>query len=61
MKRQVVESAGLEWFAEIGIIIFVAVFALVFIRLVFMNKDAAEAMGRIPLDDESPSENEVAA
>jgi hypothetical protein len=58
------ESAGLEWFAELGIIIFMSVFILIGLRLVFMKKDEAEDMGRIPLDDAEEiemSDNEVAA
>lgn len=52
MKRQAMETAGLEWFAEVGIIIFFSVFVLVAIRLFFMKKESAEELGRIPLDDE---------
>lgn len=61
MKRQAMETAGLEWFAEVGIIIFFSVFVLVAIRLFFMKKESAEEMGRIPLDDdvENLSDDEV--
>ena len=57
------ETAGLEWFAEVGIIIFMSVFLLVFLRLALMKKETAENLGRIPLDDgdvTDSSENEVA-
>lgn len=63
MKRQAMEAAGLEWFAEVGIIIFFSVFVLVAIRLVFMKKETAEEIGRIPLDDDVDelNDNEVTA
>ncbi len=51
MRKEVIENAGLTAFAEIGLIIFVAVFLLIFLRAVFMKKDSVEHMGNLPLED----------
>lgn len=50
MKREVVEGAGLEIFAEIGIIIFMVVFVLVVARGFLMPKEKREAIALLPLD-----------
>ena len=51
MKREVVEAAGLEVFAEVGIIIFMVVFALVVARGFLMSKEKREAIASLPLDE----------
>jgi len=51
MIRDVMESAGLEGFAEIGLIIFVIAFLLVVLRVFFLNKEKADERSRLPLDD----------
>lgn len=51
MNRDVMQAAGLEVYAEIGIVIFVVAFALVLARVYLMKKSEANACGNIPLDD----------
>lgn len=48
MMRQAMESAGLELFAEIGLILFCAAFILVVIRLMLLPKERAESLAQIP-------------
>ncbi|TVR04497.1 MAG: hypothetical protein EA398_01965 [Deltaproteobacteria bacterium] len=51
MRRDVIAHSGLEAFAEVGIIIFFAVFLAILARAVFMTKDEAETMLHMPLED----------
>jgi hypothetical protein len=51
MNRDVMQSAGLEIYAEIGIILFVFAFVLVLARVVFMKNSEAQECGNIPLED----------
>lgn len=59
MKRELMESAGLEIYAEIGIVIFVVVFILIIIRVVLMKRRDAEEMGEIPLEDDISKDERV--
>ena len=62
MEREVIENSGMEHFAEIGLVIFVAVFILIILRAIFLDKDHSEKMGQMPLDDTDgvPSDDEPA-
>ncbi len=51
MRGDVMESANLAIFAEIGLILFILGFIFVIARLVLMTREDAESVGRIPLDD----------
>lgn len=51
MIRDVVENAGLEGFAEIGLILFLVAFLFVVLRIVFLSKEQAEEHSKLPLDD----------
>ncbi len=57
MGRDVIADSGMVGFAEVGLIIFISVFILIIIRAVFMNKDHAEHMEKLPLDDGQQSES----
>ena len=52
MIRDVVENAGLEGFAKIGLIMFLIAFLLVVIRVLLMDSEEAKAKANIPLDDD---------
>lgn len=56
MEREVIDNADLAHFAEIGLVIFVAVFVLIIVRVVFMKNDYSEKMKNIPLNDGDRSE-----
>lgn len=51
MRSDVMQGAGLEIFAEVGLIFFVLGFLFVVARLLLMKKEEADAHGQIPLDD----------
>lgn len=51
MNRDVMQGAGLEIYAEVGIIIFLIGFLLVLIRVAFMKKSEVEECGNLPLSD----------
>lgn len=53
MLQDVVENAGLEGFAEIGLILFLIAFVLVVIRIWLVDGDEAEEHANIPFDEES--------
>ncbi len=53
MNRDVMQSAGLEIYAEIGIVFFLVGFLLVLIRVGFMKKSEVEECGNLPLSDGS--------
>jgi hypothetical protein len=61
MKREVMESAGLEMYAEIGLILFVLGFIFVVLRVAVMKREEATEYAHIPLDGDSvenrPNEN----
>jgi len=51
MSRDVMQGAGLEVYAEIGIVIFLIGFLLVVIRVALMKTSEAEECGNLPLAD----------
>lgn len=51
MKREVMESAGLEMFAEIGLVLFLLGFLFVIIRVVLLKSDEVEHLESLPLDE----------
>lgn len=51
MKRDVMQAAGLEVFAEIAIIIFFATFAFIMLRTFFGTKDRFDEASNLPLDE----------
>jgi hypothetical protein len=53
MIRDVVQNAGLEGFAELGLVMFVTAFLLVLTRVYFMTPQEAEEQASIPLSEES--------
>lgn len=52
MMRDVMQNAGLESFAEIGIMIFFITFMLVAIRTLLTKKSKHEEMRHLPLEDD---------
>lgn len=58
MNRDVMQGAGLEIYAELGIIIFLFAFSLVLLRVAFMKKTEVDECGNLPLTD--GTEEEVA-
>jgi hypothetical protein len=58
MLQDVVENSGLEGYAEIGLLLFVAAFIFVIVRVWLMNEEEAESHANIPLDDESDRSTE---
>lgn len=59
MEREVIEHSGMEYFAEIGLVIFVVVFVLILLRVVLMKKEHSRQMGEMPLDDGQTEGGEV--
>ncbi len=53
MKREVMESAGLEIYAEIGLILFVLGFLFVLIRVLLLKDDEVEHLEKLPLDGDA--------
>lgn len=51
MKRDVMQAAGLETFAEIGILIFFATFLLVALRTLLSRNSKFDEASKLPLDD----------
>ena len=51
----VVGGAGLSSFAEVALIIFLAVFLAVGLRALFASRTEMDRAARMPLDDDSPS------
>ena len=49
----VVSGAGLSSFAEIALVIFLAVFLAVALRAFFSPREIMDAAARMPLDDET--------
>lgn len=56
MLQDVMEQAGLEGFAEIGLIIFVIAFLLVLIRVWLVDGEEADRHANIPFGDDSDGE-----
>lgn len=53
MRKEIVENAGMTYFAEISLIIFVAVFLLFLVRVIFMKKGEVDHMKNLPLEDDA--------
>lgn len=53
MKREVMESAGLHHFAELGLILFILAFVFVIARVIFFRKEEVEHLERLPLDEDA--------
>lgn len=59
MHKDTLSAADMSIFAEIGLIIFVAVFVLIIIRALLMKKQEAEHLSALPLSDDSQPLKEV--
>lgn len=51
MRRDVMEAAGLEIFAEIAVVIFVITFLALVLRTLLRRKESMDEIAQIPLDD----------
>jgi hypothetical protein len=51
----VVSGAGLSAFAEVALVIFLAVFLAVGLRVLLTSRSTMDRAARMPLDDDSPS------
>jgi cbb3-type cytochrome oxidase subunit 3 len=51
MKRDVMQAAGLEMFAEVAIIIFFAVFIMIALRTLLSGKHQFDEASNLPLDE----------
>ncbi len=51
MMREVVQNAGLAWFAEVGLAIFVVAFVAIVARALLMKRSEIEHIERLPLDE----------
>ena len=51
MKRDVMQAAGLELFAEVAIIIFVVTFGVVVLRTMLSRKESFDHVSNLPLDE----------
>jgi hypothetical protein len=51
----VVGGAGLSGYAEVALILFLAVFVAVVLRVMFSNRRHLDAMARLPLDGDTTS------
>ena len=58
MLQDVVQNSGLEGYAEIGLLMFVAAFVFAVIRVWLMNTREAKSHASIPLDDTPQSSHE---
>ena len=56
MHRDVISYADLTQYAEIGLIIFVAVFIMIILRAFFMKAERVEHMENLPLEDGQEAE-----
>ncbi len=54
--RDVMESAGLTLYAEIGLIVLFVTFLFAVARTLTRKREHYEELARIPLDDDTPSE-----
>ena len=58
MYKEVLQSIkGIDVPAVISLIIFILFFAIVFVRLLRMDKDHLKKMARLPLEPENNSQN----
>lgn len=53
MMHDVLASSGLAIFAEVGLIVFLAVFVIAAVRVLRRPQADYDALARMPLDDES--------
>jgi hypothetical protein len=53
MRREVMEHAGLEIFAEIGLVLFVVGFLLILIRVLLLKGEQVEHLERLPLEEDA--------
>jgi hypothetical protein len=53
MLSDAVQGAGLEGFAEIGLVLFVIAFVLMVIRVALLSSDEADRRAEMPLDEET--------
>lgn len=51
MKREVMENAGLEIFAEVGLILFILGFVFVIARVLLIKREEVEHLENLPLDE----------
>lgn len=51
----VVSASGLSGYAEVALLIFVAVFVIVALRALLTNRSAIDRASRLPFDDEAES------
>lgn len=51
----VIAGARLYFFADVALVIFLAVFAAIFLRVVFTNRATVERQANLPLQDDAPS------
>lgn len=47
------ESAGLEIYAEIGLVLFVLAFLFVIIRVLLLKREEVEHLENLPLDEDA--------
>lgn len=55
MMRDVMESAGLTLYAEVGLVLLFVAFLLAIARTMSRKREHYEELARLPLDDEEPS------
>ena len=58
MMREVMQNAGLAFFAEWGLALFFAAFVAIVIRALLMKRGEIEHVSRLPLED-GPTAEEV--
>ncbi|MBA2664734.1 MAG: hypothetical protein H0U74_20775 [Bradymonadaceae bacterium] len=51
MRKDIMEHAGLAIYAEIALIIFVAVFVMIILRAILMRREHSQFLSRMPLED----------
>ncbi len=59
MRRDIMENAGLTFFAEIGILLFVVVFAAILIRTLLMKKENVDHAKSLPLESGEVNDQEA--
>lgn len=52
MFRDVMQNAGLEFFAEMGLVIFAVTFVSILLRAALVKKDEANHMSALPLAED---------
>lgn len=59
MMRDVMQNAGLEIFAEVGLLIFFGVFLALMVRALMMRRGDVEEVSQLPLQEPEPQHGEV--